>query len=122
LRCCREEGAGVSTEETAPGADFAIVPAEVTDAGVYVEQVATALINGLNSLDREVASVLDNWKGAAADAFGDGWTGAKDGAATVLDALAAMGELLGVVSKATAGQDVTNATNFSSLDLPKLNL
>ncbi|MGV9617187.1 WXG100 family type VII secretion target [Nocardia xishanensis] len=112
----------MSTEQDTPGTDFAIVPAEVTDAGVYVEQVATSLINGLNSLDREVASVLDNWKGAAADAFGDGWAGAKDGAATVLDALVAMGELLGVASKAIADQDISNATNVSSLDLPKLNL
>ncbi|MFD4438605.1 WXG100 family type VII secretion target [Nocardia sp. NPDC058519] len=112
----------MSTEQDTPGTDFAIVPAEVTDAGVYVEQVATSLINELNSLDREVTSVLDNWKGAATDAFGDGWTGTKDGAATVLDALAAMGERLGVASKTIADRDISNATNFSSLDLPKLNL
>ncbi|MFD3747311.1 hypothetical protein [Nocardia sp. NPDC058633] len=47
----------MSIEQGSPGTDFAIVPDEVTDAGVYVEQVATSLINGLNSLDREVSSV-----------------------------------------------------------------
>ena len=108
----------MSTEQGTPGTDFVIVPAEVTGAGVYVEQVAISLINGLNSLDREVTSVLDNWKGAAADAFGDGWTGVKDGAVTVLDALAGMGELLGVASKTVADQDIFSATNVSSLDLP----
>ncbi|MFC9472543.1 WXG100 family type VII secretion target [Nocardia sp. NPDC056952] len=112
----------MSTEQGSPGTDFVIVPDEVTDAGVYVEQVATSLINGLNSLDREVSSVLDNWKGSAADAYGEGWAVAKEGAATVLDALEAMGGLLGVASKTIAGRDISNATSFNSLDLPEMNM
>ncbi|WP_170112158.1 WXG100 family type VII secretion target [Nocardia fluminea] len=112
----------MSTGEDAPGTNFAIVPDEVTDAGAYVEQVASSLISGLNSLDREVSSVLGNWKGSAADAFGEGWTVAKEGAATVLDALEAMGGLLGVASKTIAGRDISNATTFNSLDLPDLNM
>lgn len=99
-----------------------MVPDEVTDAGTYVQQVADSLINGLNSLDREISSVLDNWSGAAADAFGDGWTVTKEGAANVLDALADMARLLGVASNTVAHQDISNATNVQSLDLPELNM
>ncbi|WP_162240340.1 WXG100 family type VII secretion target [Nocardia arizonensis] len=105
-----------------PGQDFTTVPDEVTDAGTYVQQVADSLINGLNSLDREISGVLDNWTGAAAEAFGAGWTETKDGATIVLDALAIMAGLLGVTSKTIAHQDLSNATNLHSLDLPKLNM
>ncbi|WP_194813405.1 WXG100 family type VII secretion target [Nocardia sp. XZ_19_385] len=112
----------MSTESDAPGTDFAMVPSEVTDAGVYIQQVADSLITGLSSLDRDVSSVLDNWSGAAADAFGDGWTATKKGAADVLDALNAMGGLLGVASKTITDQDISNSINLSSLDLPELNM
>ncbi|WP_194824057.1 WXG100 family type VII secretion target [Nocardia sp. XZ_19_231] len=112
----------MSSENDTPGIVFAMVPGEVTDAGVYIQQVADSLINGLSSLDREVSSVLDNWNGAAADAFGDGWTGTKKGAADVLNALSTMGGLLGVASKTVANQDISNSISLSSLDLPELNM
>ncbi|GAA5056659.1 WXG100 family type VII secretion target [Nocardia callitridis] len=108
----------MSGENSTPGLDFAMVPGEVTDAGIYIEQVAESLINGLSSLDRDVASVLDNWSGAAADAFGNGWAGTKKGAADVLNALNSMGGLLGIASKTVSGQDISNSVNLSSLDLP----
>ncbi|MFD3704799.1 WXG100 family type VII secretion target [Nocardia sp. NPDC058658] len=112
----------MSGESSAAETDFAMVPAEVTDAGVYIEQVAASLLTGLASLDREISGALGTWTGAAADSFGAGWTTTKDGAANVLAALNAMGELLGVASKAVASQDTLNADNLSSLDLPKLDL
>ncbi|WP_227998422.1 WXG100 family type VII secretion target [Nocardia australiensis] len=112
----------MSTQSGTPGQDFAMVPDEVTDAGTYVQQVADSLINGLNSLDREITSVLDNWTGPAAEAFGTGWTETKEGAADVLEALATMAGLLGVTSKTIAHQDLSNATHLHSLDLPKLNM
>jgi len=112
----------VSTESGTPGTDFAMVPGEVTDAGVYIQQVAESLITGLSSLDREVSSVLDIWSGAAADAFGDGWTDTKKGAADVLNALNTMGELLEFASKTIADQDISNAGDLSSIDLPELNM
>ncbi|MEV0771438.1 WXG100 family type VII secretion target [Nocardia salmonicida] len=105
-------------ENDTSGTAFAMVPGEVTDAGVYIQQVAESLINGLGTLDREVSTALDNWSGAAAEAFGDGWTETKKGAADVLNALTAMGELLGIASKAVASQDISNSNTLSSLDLP----
>ncbi|MFC9475837.1 WXG100 family type VII secretion target [Nocardia sp. NPDC055002] len=99
-----------------------MVPVEVTDAGNYVQQVAESMINGLSSLDREVSGVLSNWTGSAADAFGEGWTETKKGAADVLNALNIMGELLGDASKAIVSQDISNSNALSSLDLPELNL
>ncbi|MDO3651340.1 WXG100 family type VII secretion target [Nocardia mangyaensis] len=100
-------------ESDTPGTVFAMVPGEVTDAGVYVQQVAESLINGLGTLDREVSTVLDSWSGAAAEAFGDGWTETKKGAADVLNALTAMGELLGIASNAIANQDLSNSHALS---------
>lgn len=98
------------------------MPGEVTDAGVYIQQIAESLINALGTLDREVFTVLDNWSGAAAEAFEDGWTETKKGAADVLNALTTMGELLGIASKAVVGQDISNSGTLSSLDLPQLNM
>ncbi|MFD5175142.1 WXG100 family type VII secretion target [Nocardia sp. NPDC058379] len=99
-----------------------MVPAEVSDAGVYIQQVAESLINGLGTLDREVSTVLDNWSGAAAEAFEDGWTETKKGATDVLNALTTMGELLGTASKTVVGQDISNSDALSSLNLPQLNM
>ncbi|MGV9482762.1 WXG100 family type VII secretion target [Gordonia aichiensis] len=75
-----------------------------------------------SALDRDVSSVLDKWSGAAADAFGDGWTTTKEGAADVLNALNTMGGLLGVASKTVANQDISNSVDLSSVDLPELNM
>ncbi|MFD3460979.1 WXG100 family type VII secretion target [Nocardia fluminea] len=100
---------------------FAIVPQEVTDAGQYVQQVAESLVNGLNSLDIEIAGVLGNWRGTSADSFSAGWAEAREGGADVLDALAVIAKLLGVTSKTIAHQDETGASHLSSLDLPALN-
>ncbi|MFC9967075.1 WXG100 family type VII secretion target [Nocardia ignorata] len=107
--------------ESPGGATFAIVPQEVTDAGQYVQQVAESLINGLSSLDSEIAGVLSNWRGTSADAFTAGWAETKEGGADVLDALAVIAELLGVTSKTIAHEDNSGASNLSSLDLPTLN-
>ncbi|MFC9435673.1 WXG100 family type VII secretion target [Nocardia sp. NPDC057030] len=102
--------------------DFTLVPDEVTDAGQYVQQVAESLINGLTSLDRDIAALLSQWRGTSADSFGAGWTETKQGADTVLDALTEMAELLGVTSKTLDDQDQVRATTTrefaGSLDLP----
>ncbi|MFB8278728.1 WXG100 family type VII secretion target [Nocardia colli] len=117
-----EEGDRVSTEPVTPVTDFAMVPAEVTDAGTYVQQVASSLNTGLSSLDRDISSLLDGWSGAAADAFRDGWTTTRKGAADVLEALDTMGGLLGAASKTITDRDASNSATLSSLDLPGLNI
>ncbi|MFC9665366.1 WXG100 family type VII secretion target [Nocardia sp. NPDC127606] len=112
----------MSGENDTTATVFAMVPAEVTDAGNYVQQVAESLINGLSSLDHEVSGVLNNWTGSAAGAFGEGWAETKKGAIVVLNALNTMGELLGDASKAIVSQDISSSNTLSSLDLPELNL
>ncbi|APE37966.1 hypothetical protein BOX37_02520 [Nocardia mangyaensis] len=100
------------------------MPDEVTDAGTYVQQVAETLVNGLASLDVDVNSLLTSWKGTSADAYSDGWIEVKQGADTVLAALAAMAESLGVTSRVLNDQDTSRASQTSaltnSLDLPEL--
>ncbi|MBF6193218.1 WXG100 family type VII secretion target [Nocardia beijingensis] len=106
------------------GRDFAVVPAEVADAGKYVQRVAESLVNGLRSLDSDITTLLESWKGTSADAYSAGWIETKQGADTVLDALAAMAELLGVTSQVVTDEDSSRASVTasltSSLDLPEL--
>ncbi|MFD4428681.1 WXG100 family type VII secretion target [Nocardia sp. NPDC058497] len=91
------------------------MPDEVTDAGAFVQQIAESLINGLRSLDSDIVTLLDNWRGTSADSFSSGWTETKQGADTILDALAGMAELLGVTSKTLDDQDQLLATETSAL-------
>lgn len=104
--------------------DFALVSDEVTDAGRYLQQVAETLVNGLTSLDTDVTTLLANWLGVSADSFSAGWTETKQGADTILEALADMAELLGVTSKTLDDLDnaraVATSSLFGSLDLPEL--
>ncbi|MFD4434254.1 WXG100 family type VII secretion target [Nocardia sp. NPDC058497] len=101
--------------------DLSVIPEEVANAGAYVQQVAESLIAGLSSLDSEIQGLLASWEGSSAEAYTTGWTETKHGAETVLGALAAIAGLLGVTSRTLAGQDSSNATAISSLDLPELN-
>ncbi|WP_171050345.1 WXG100 family type VII secretion target [Nocardia cyriacigeorgica] len=100
--------------------DFAMVPQEVTDAGHYVQQIADSLVNGLVALDTEIAALLTHWKGSSAE-FAAGWAETKQGADTILEALADMAELLGVTSRTLDDQDRASAgttlTLASSLNL-----
>ncbi|MEU1999080.1 WXG100 family type VII secretion target [Nocardia gamkensis] len=105
-------------ESASAATDFAVVPAEVTDAGRFVQLTAESLVNGLQSLDTDVNGLLESWKGTSADAYRAGWDETKHGADTVLAALAKMAELLGVTSRALEDQDKVRARTTSSLDLP----
>ncbi|MFB7877653.1 WXG100 family type VII secretion target [Nocardia sp. NPDC056064] len=104
--------------------DFALVPDEVSDAGRYLQQVADTLVSGLASLDTDITALLSTWSGVSADSFSAGWTETKQGADTVLEALADMAELLGVTSTTLDDQDHSWAADTSSLsgslDLPGL--
>ncbi|MEV0335855.1 WXG100 family type VII secretion target [Nocardia sp. NPDC050717] len=111
------------TEPSGSEAGFAIVPDEVADAGTFVQQVAESMINGLRSLDADIATLLSTWRGVSADSFSAGWTETKHGADTVLDALSDIAGLLGVTSKTLDDQDQIWASNTNalalSLDLPE---
>lgn len=97
--------------------ELQVVPAEVTDAGTFVQLTADELINGLNSLDRDINALLDTWKGNAADDYAAGWEETRQGVVTVLDALTKIAELLGVNSRTFATQDTSNAEGFGSLSI-----
>ncbi|MGW4768934.1 WXG100 family type VII secretion target [Nocardia sp. NPDC004278] len=61
---------------------FDVVPAEVTDAGRYVQLTAEELVNGVRSLDVEITRLLDNWTGSSATAYRAGWDETRQGAET----------------------------------------
>ncbi|MEV6361436.1 WXG100 family type VII secretion target [Nocardia asteroides] len=111
----------MTAETSASADDFALVPEEVVDAGLYVQQVAESLINGLRSLDSDIVDLLNRWRGTSAESFSSGWTETKQGADLILDALSGMAELLGVVSKTLDDQDQLLATKTSTLTV-SLNL
>ncbi|MFI6867605.1 WXG100 family type VII secretion target [Nocardia sp. NPDC050406] len=106
------------SETGVPGGEFQVVPAEVTDAGKYVQLTAEELINGVRSLDTDVADLLTRWTGSSADHYRLGWEEARAGAVQVLAALQTMAELLGVAGTDYANMDAGNADDFCSLNLP----
>ncbi|MFC6011117.1 WXG100 family type VII secretion target [Nocardia lasii] len=114
------------TDSQSPATTFAIVPADVSDAGKFVQQTATALVNGIRSADLEIQGLMSTWKGRASAAYLAGWDEARDGAVDVLEALETMAELLGVTAVAASDVDDRNAADTaavaSSLDLPTLNI
>ncbi|MEV6059350.1 WXG100 family type VII secretion target [Nocardia asteroides] len=114
------------TGEQAPATVFAVVPAEVADAGKFVQQTATALVNGIRSADNEIQGLTATWKGRAADAYLAGWQEARDGAVDVLEALETLAELLGVTAVAASEVDVRNAAETAALgnshSVPMLNI
>ncbi|MEU2092272.1 WXG100 family type VII secretion target [Nocardia beijingensis] len=109
----------MSADQTSP---LLVVPATVSDAGRYVQDTATELRNGVRMADTEIQALMTTWKGAAARAYLAGWEETKKGALDVLDALAAMAELLGVAAVGYSDVDDRRATDTarvaSSLHLP----
>ncbi|MEV0361915.1 WXG100 family type VII secretion target [Nocardia fusca] len=94
-----------------------MVSDEVVDAGQFVQQTADALAIALSSLDREIDGLLEVWKGVSATSYRAGWQETKQGAITVLEALADMAELLGVNSRAYVEQDNSNSQSYGSLNI-----
>lgn len=98
--------------------DFTVVPEHVSDAGRYIQQTAQELVAGVRSTDAEIAGLMSTWSGTAATAYSQGWEETRRGAVEVLDALAEMAELLGVVTERLTAADQANSTTFGSLSLP----
>ncbi|GAB2701623.1 WXG100 family type VII secretion target [Nocardia thraciensis] len=107
----------MALESDGPAQDFAVVPAEVTDAGQFVKYTADSLVSGLRSLDADIATLLDTWKGSSADAYRAGWDEAKHGAVTVLESLSSMAELLGVTGRVVQEMDESKARAISALNI-----
>ncbi|RDI46619.1 WXG100 family type VII secretion target [Nocardia mexicana] len=105
------------TEPEGPAPEFAIVPAEVTDAGQFVKYTADSLVSGLRSLDADIATLLEAWRGGSADVYGAGWEEVKQGAVTVLESLSSMAELLGVTSQVVQEMDDSRARAISTLNI-----
>lgn len=78
---------------------------------------ADELAGALRSLDVDVSNLLATWKGSSASAYSAGWEETKQGAMEVLEALAAIAELLGVNSRVFAEQDTDNSQGFGSLNI-----
>lgn len=86
----------VDAVPAAGGAPLAVVPTEVADAGRFVQETAEGLIRGVHSADADIQALMSTWQGKAADTYLKGWEETRKGALEVLDALAAMADLLGV--------------------------
>lgn len=97
--------------------ELEVVPEHVADAGRFVQLTADELVNGLRSLDTDVAGLLESWKGTSANTYRAGWAETKQGAVEVLEALATIAELLGVNSQTFTDQDQSNSSGFGSLNI-----
>ncbi|MET8429716.1 MULTISPECIES: WXG100 family type VII secretion target [unclassified Nocardia] len=105
----------MTSSSATPGEGFHVVPADVTDAGRFVQLTAEELIRGVKSLDAEVTSLLTTWKGNSADQYRHGWEEVHAGAHDVLEALKSMAELLGVSATMYTDMDQGNSGDFCSL-------
>lgn len=84
-------------------------------------ELAEALRSALESAGVDVDAVLtDGWTGSSAAEFAEGWTDVRDGGMTIMRALTAMAERLGVTAETYTSQDQSTASAMggSSLDLP----
>lgn len=99
---------------------FAVVPAEVTDAGRFVQQTAQTLIKGVRDADAEVEALMGTWRGSAADAYAAGWAETRKASLEVLDALSTMADLLGVAAVSYQDLDTARADLLrqTTLNLP----
>jgi WXG100 family type VII secretion target len=105
------------SESEYQGPALQVVPDEVVDAGQFVQQTADALVNALGSLDTDIDGLFEVWKGVSATSYRAGWQETKQGAITVLDALANIAELLGVNSRTYVEQDDSNSQSYGSLNI-----
>ena len=94
---------------------FDVVPAEVTDAGAFVQLTAAELVSEVKLLDSDIATLLTTWRGNSANQYQQGWEEVRTGATDVLRALQAMADLLGVSASTYAGVDQGNAEGFGPL-------
>lgn len=107
----------IISEAENPTSELQVVPDEVVDAGRFVQQTADALVNALHSLDTDIDGLLQVWKGVSATSYQAGWLETKQGAITVLEALANIAELLGVNSRTYVEQDHSNSQGYGSLNI-----
>ncbi|MCX5045076.1 WXG100 family type VII secretion target [Aldersonia sp. NBC_00410] len=92
-----------------------VVPEEVQALGQFAADVAEQLKSGSGALDRDVAQLLDTWKGTAADGYRSGWDEVHKGALGVWDALTDLAEKLGVSAAGYQATDDANAATVRSV-------
>ncbi|WP_433663193.1 WXG100 family type VII secretion target [Nocardia sp. CA-128927] len=114
----RVEGRTVVSQTNPGDPTFEVVPTEVSDAGRFVQLTAEELVAGVRSLDADISRLLETWTGTSASVYRTGWNETREGAQTVLDSLATLAELLGVVGATHTQLDAARAAGTSSLDLP----
>ncbi len=96
-------------------ASFEVVPAAVSDTGKFVQETASALVNGVRSADSEVQGLMSTWRGQAATAYGEGWEEVRKGALEVLDSLQTMADLMGVTATSFADLDAERAAKTAQV-------
>ncbi|WP_330181776.1 WXG100 family type VII secretion target [Nocardia sp. NBC_01503] len=93
-------------------------PDEVRAFGHSAYRMAEELRSGSEGLDREVAGLMNSWKGAAATAYGGGWDEMHRGAVEVWDALFELAAKLGVTAETYRDTDAEFGAAVNSLELP----
>ncbi|MFX0577598.1 WXG100 family type VII secretion target [Nocardia nepalensis] len=90
---------------------FDVAPAEVTDAGRYVQLTAEELVNGLRSIDADVSKLLENWTGTSAITANEAFTKWVTGAQEVAEGIETMR------TAATAARDRYQAAITTNLQM-----
>lgn len=91
---------------------FAAAPVELQVCGSMLGQIGADLRIEMGALQREMDALLSGgWRGQAATGFANGWELWLRGARDVLDALDAIGRLLGETGRDYQATDTSSADN-----------
>jgi WXG100 family type VII secretion target len=89
---------------------FDAAPVELQVCGSMLGQIGNDLHTEMGVLQREMDALLTGgWRGSAATGFAEGWELWQQGAKDVLDALQAMGRLLGETGQDYQRTDTSGA-------------
>jgi WXG100 family type VII secretion target len=88
---------------------FDATPMELQACGSMLSQISDEVRTRVGSLQTDVDGLLDEWQGAAAAGFAQGWSQWLQGAHDILDGLRDMGAALGDVGANYQTSDVDSA-------------
>jgi WXG100 family type VII secretion target len=111
------QGWGIVVEQPAKTPSLGVVPSDVQEIGRLAYRMATELRSGSTALGTEVDTLLNTWKGSAADSYRSGWDEMHRGATDVWDALFDLADKLGITADNYRSVDAARAHSISSLNL-----
>ncbi|MFI5720597.1 WXG100 family type VII secretion target [Nocardia sp. NPDC051750] len=97
------------------GASIQATPEELAAAAGAIRTLLDGLAGGFGSLDADVTSLINSWKGVQGSRFASGFGEVRQGLSELLDAMRDTTVALDDNSEAYLGQEGANATAIESV-------